>query len=125
MSGNNAFPANLTWPVSTTTPVGGSVSGAVTEFIGPFTPNDIGRPIYLLLNAESATTGQITLHTSTDGGTTKYPITVGGRAWADFNLASKTGIISNETVDTPYSTRITYYLYVNISAGNVTYNFYQ
>jgi phosphotransacetylase len=54
-----------------------------------------------------------------------YPITIGGRSWLDINLVNKSGIIWNETADTPYSTRITYYLVPNISSGSITYKLYQ
>lgn len=125
MSESSGFPATLNWPASTTTPLVGVITGTATSPIGPFVPDNVGRPVYLTLNATTAATGSIALYSSSDGGTTMYPITIGGRSWLDINLVNKSGIIWNETADTPYSTRITYYLVPNISSGSITYKLYQ
>lgn len=70
-------------PVNTSpaavTPLSGSAT--VTGVVGPFQPA-AGRAIILSLSG--AWVGTVKLVRSTDGGTTKLPLTINGAAWAQF-----------------------------------------
>lgn len=57
----------------------GTASGA--SLAGPFAPAP-GRPVVLALSG--TWTGTVRLMRSTDGGTTRLPLTVGGLPWASF-----------------------------------------
>lgn len=95
---------------ATSTPLTGTASANATA--GAFAPQ-LGRPIGLTLSG--SWTGTVQLLRSTDGGTSKLPVTVGGAAWASF-----TGNC-NEPVWEENDAAATFYLAFTLTSGSVTY----
>jgi hypothetical protein len=117
------FPVNIEFNTATSSVVSGTVSNTTVNVEGPFAPN-AGLPIMLTVVGTGAS-GTVTLMSSSDGGTTRYPITVGGKAWGIYQFSGVTGVIVNESPDTPLSTRITYYLKIQLTTGSVSFKIYQ
>lgn len=84
-AGNSAMvSAAAPLPVTTLTeppaPLVGSTSGNTVA--GPFIPA-LGRALMLCLSG--TWTGSVRLLRSTDGGTTRLPVTLGGSPWAEYD----------------------------------------
>ncbi|MDB5687864.1 MAG: hypothetical protein JWR77_2453 [Rhizorhabdus sp.] len=95
---------------ATSTPLTGT--SAITQTVGPFTPQ-LGRPIWLTLSGTWS--GAVSVQRSTDGGTTKLPLTIGGSAWAVYTANA------NEAFGEESSAAATYWLAITISSGTLTY----
>lgn len=108
------LPVAQTRIATTATVLVGTTSATATP--GPFTP-ELCRPIWLTLSG--TWTGGVQLLRSTDGGTTKLPLTAGGVGYAAF-----TGN-ANEAVIEESCAGATYYLAVTLSAGTLTYRLAQ
>lgn len=78
VSSSNPLPVTLNG--GSTTPLAGSTSA--TGSVGPFAPV-IGCPVMLMLSG--TWTGLVKVMRSTDGGTTRLPLTVAGGSWAQFS----------------------------------------
>lgn len=92
------------------TPLAGSASASGAA--GPFTP-DLGRAIWLTLSG--SWTGTVRVLRSTDGGTTRLPLTAGGMAWAVYS-----GNVQ-EPVREESVAGATYWLDIALTAGTVAY----
>ena len=101
-------------PISASAPLAGST--AATGIVGPFVPV-VDRPVMLLLSG--AWTGSVRVLRSTDSGTTKLPLTLGGIGWAQFS--------SNccEPVWDESSVNALLYLDVTYASGTVVYRMEQ
>lgn len=107
------FPLTGTATSSAVTPVTGDASfSAGTATIGPLIPL-AGKEIWVTLSGTWVGTAQVLR--STDGGTTKLPLTVAGTAYGTF-----TGN-ANEQVAYPSDTAGIYYLTATLSSGTLTY----
>lgn len=95
---------------ASSTPLTGNASASGP--VGPFTP-EIGRPIWIALSG--TWTGSVQAMRSTDGGTTKLPLTAGGEAWGLFT-GNACEQVTEETED-----GATYYLDIVIDSGTLTY----
>lgn len=75
--------ANAPLPVNTLPPAPSVIAGttAVSALVGPFDPV-YGRAVVLALSG--TWTGTVKLQRSTDGGTTRLPVTMMGAAWGQF-----------------------------------------
>jgi hypothetical protein len=95
---------------ATSTPLTGTSTGAQT--VGPFTPV-LGRPITLLLSASPWPGGSAQLLRSTDGGTTKLPLTPAG---------ATVGVYSASGADSPWvETEAGATFYLSLLAAGITY----
>lgn len=101
-----------------------NLTSANNGLIGPFTP-EVGRTVYMKITASVAATGKITLLRSNNAGATTEVITINGSPWYDLSLLGALGTILNESVDTPESARLTYYVNVNLTAGTISFEVYQ
>lgn len=110
VSATAPLPVAQTRVAAAVTPIAGSTS--VTATVGPFAP-ELSRPIWLTL--AGVWTGSAQLLRSTDGGTTKLPLTAAGVAYGAF-----TGNV-NEAVAEESCAGATWYLAVTLSAGTLTY----
>lgn len=102
-------------PVSSVTiPAPAALAGstATAVVVGPFTPNS-GKPVVLALSG--TWTGTVKLVRSTDGGTTKLPLTAAGQAWGVFG-ANCCEPVWEETV-----TGAALYLDIVLGSGTVAY----
>ena len=102
-------------PVSSVTiPAPAALAGstATTVVVGPFTPNS-GKPVVLALSG--TWTGAVKLLRSTDGGTTKLPLTAAGQAWGVFG-ANCCEPVWEETV-----TGAALYLDIVLGSGTLAY----
>lgn len=72
------LPVTLAQP-SGGTPLAGTAVASVV--VGPYVPV-AGRPV--MLSLEGTWQGTVALQRSTDGGTSKLPVTIGGSPWARF-----------------------------------------
>ena len=79
---------------------------------GPFAP-ELGRAI--VLTTSGTWTGTVQLLRSTDGGTTKLPLTVGGISWAAFTANC------NEPVWVEADADATFYLALTVVSGTIAY----
>ncbi|MEE2916317.1 MAG: hypothetical protein VYB32_04500 [Pseudomonadota bacterium] len=95
---------------ATTAPVAGTASAATLA--GPFAPAR-GRPIWLTLMG--SWTGTVKLLRSTDGGTTRLPMTIGGSGWGSFQGNC------NEPVAEESVAGATYYLDIAVTSGTLSY----
>ena len=95
---------------ATTAPVAGTASAATLA--GPFAPA-LGRPIWLTLMG--SWTGTVKLLRSTDGGTTRLPMTIGGSGWGSFQGNC------NEPVAEESVAGATYYLDFAVTSGTLSY----
>jgi len=105
-------------PLPTTAAVGAAISvplagtAAANTTVGPFVPQ-LGRPIWVTLSG--TWTGSAQLLRSTNGGTTKLPLTVAGSVWGSFSASA------NEPVVEESDASATYYLAITIASGTLTY----
>lgn len=76
---SNAAPLPVIQGVIPATPLAGNA--AASSVAGPYQPA-LDRPVMLTLSGTWA--GTVRLLRSTDGGTTKLPVTVAGDTWAQF-----------------------------------------
>lgn len=113
-SGRLADQVVVTDIAATSTPLAGSTSGSGTSAV--FTPQ-LGRVMTLSLWGTWA--GSVTLQRSTDGGTTKLPVTVGGLPWGAFTANC------NEQVWVPTDAAETFYLAIVITSGTLNYRMAQ
>lgn len=104
---------------STSTPLTGAVSDTADHVLGPFTPQ-LGREIWLTINALASTTGVIQLLRSTDGGTTKLGITAGGVPIGIYRPVGIIGVLVNEVITAETDATATYYLAVTLTGGSIT-----
>jgi hypothetical protein len=107
------LPVALAAPADST-PLAGSTSAS--GVLGPFTPT-AGRAIWLSLSGTWA--GSVTVKRSTDGGTTKLPLTVGGLPWARFTANAY------EPIAEEGPGGATYYLDVTLASGTLAYRLAQ
>lgn len=105
-------------PVTALPPAPAAVAGTAssTTQIGPFQPA-VGRPVILGLSGNW--TGTARVLRSTDGGTTRLPLTSGGEAWGEF-----TGNCC-EPVWEEYDEAAQLYLDLALTGGTVTYRLAQ
>ena len=96
------------------TPLAGSSSASGS--FGPFVP-ELGRPIRL--TTAGTWTGSVQLLRSTDGGTTRLPLTAGGQGWGSYTANA------NEAVTEESESGATYYLGVTLSSGTISYRMAQ
>ncbi|HEX4847626.1 MAG TPA: hypothetical protein VFV30_05745 [Novosphingobium sp.] len=108
VSSSNPLPVTLNG--GSTTPLAGSTSA--TGSAGPFTPV-IGRPVMLMLSG--TWTGLVKVMRSTDGGTTRLPLTVAGGSWAQFSANCC------EPVWEESDPAATLYLDVTLASGTLAY----
>lgn len=103
-----AFGASATTPLSATT--------AASMVAGPYLPA-IGRAVVLVLTG--TWTGTVTVTRSTDGGTTRQPLTVNGITWGQY-----TGNCCEPVWDeSEAAARL--YLDITVNSGSVTYRLAQ
>lgn len=89
---------------------------AVSGTVGPFTP-DVRWPVKpLWLTLSGNFTGSVQLLRSTDGGTTKLPLTYGDGTAKPVWTTTLNAAIAEETV-----AGATYYLVITLTSGGVTY----
>lgn len=107
-------PLPVTTNAAVVAPLAGST--AVTAVLGPFQPAT-GRAVMLSLSGTWV--GTVKLVRSTDGGTTKLPLTINGTAWAQFT--------SNccEAVWEESDTTARLYLDVALTSGTLAYRLAQ
>lgn len=87
-------------------------NAAASGLIGPFTPNS-ANPVVLALSGNW--TGSIKVLRSTDGGTTKLPLTAAGQAWGVYSANCC------EPVWEEAGTGAALYLDITLGSGTVTY----
>ena len=111
---SSTAPLPVTMGQAGTTPLAGST--ATSGIAGPFTPV-LGRPV--ILSLQGSWTGTVKVVRSTDGGTTKLALTVGGTIWAQFS-----GNCCEPVWDeSDASARL--YLDITLASGSVTYRLAQ
>lgn len=109
-----ASPLPVTLGTAPTTPLTGTAT--VSAVVGPYQPA-IGRESILTLSG--SWTGTLRVLRSTDGGTTKLPLTVAGSPWAQF-----TGNCCEPVWDeTEAVARL--YLDIALTSGSLTYRIAQ
>ena len=94
--------------------VAGSTSA--TGIIGPYIPAP-GRPVVLALTGTWS--GTVSVKRSTDGGTTKLPLTVGGAPWGQFTANACEPIWEENEAGAGF------YLDVALTSGTLTYRLAQ
>ena len=104
------LPVTQTRGVATAAALTGSTSTTAT--LGPFVP-ELGRPIWVTLSG--AWTGGAQLLRSTDGGTTKLPLTAAGQPYGSYTANA------NEAVTEESCAGATLYLAVTLTSGTLTY----
>jgi len=104
------LPAALATMPAKSVAIAGTTSAS--GLFGPFTP-ELGRPIWATLSG--AWTGSVQLLRSSDGGATRYPLTIGGEAWAGFT-GNACEQVAEETEH-----GATHYLDVALGTGTLTY----
>ena len=104
---------------ATSTPLATTTNDTIAHTYGPFTPQ-LGRELWLTLNATVAASGTAQLLRSTDGGATKIGLTAGGTLIGSYTFTSTTGVIVNEIMGVETDSAATYYLSITLSAGTVT-----
>ncbi len=106
-------------PVSTVSvPAPAALAGtaAASAVVGPFTPNS-NKPVVLALSGSWS--GVVKVLRSTDGGTTKLPITAAGLVWGQFS-ANCCEPVWEESVS-----GAALYLDIALSSGSLTYRMAQ
>jgi hypothetical protein len=106
-------------PVSTVSvpaPTNLAGTAATSGQVGPFTPNS-NKPVVLALSGTWS--GTVKVLRSTDGGTTKLPITAAGLAWGSFT-ANCCEPVWEETVS-----GAALYLDIALGSGSLTYRMAQ
>ncbi len=105
-------------PVATSAPAPLALSGeaAASETVGPFAAT-AGRVIVISL--DGAWDGTVQLLRSTDGGTTKIPLRVGGTVWAQY---TEPGC---EQAWTETEEGVSFYLDIALNSGTVAYRLSQ
>jgi hypothetical protein len=116
----NATLATLSSPyaAATSTPLTATINDTSTHLLGPFTPQ-LGREIWLTLNATVSATGSAQVLRSTDGGASKVGLTAMGIAVGAYTFAAVTGAIANEIVSVETDAAAIYYLSITLPAGTV------
>ncbi len=103
-------------PVSlgSTAPAPAALSGtlAASGSVGPFTPV-AGKPVILALSGTWS--GSVRLLRSTDGGTTRLPLTMAGAAWAQYSANCC------EPVWEEYEAGAQLYLSGTVTSGSIAY----
>lgn len=89
---------------------------ATSTVIGPFAPG-LGLPVHLQLSG--AWTGSVTLQRSTDGGASRFPLTVAGQPWARFTANA------NEVVWQESEVGASLWLDIALQSGTVQYRISQ
>ncbi len=97
-----------------TSPVAGST--AVGVIAGPFSPV-LGRAV--ILSLQGSWTGTIKVVRSTDGGTTKLPLTIASTIWAQFTANCCEAVWDESDA----AARL--YLDIGLASGTVTYRLAQ
>lgn len=82
------------------------------QVVGPFRPV-AGVPIHLQLSG--VWTGRVSLERSTDDGATRQGLTVGGSNWASFTTNA------NEPVWQENEAKVTFWLNIQITSGELSY----
>lgn len=98
--------------VSVPAPAALAGSTATSAVVGPFTPNS-AKPVVLALSGSWS--GTVKLLRSTDGGTTKLPLTAAGLAW---------GVFSNNCCEPVWEESVAgaaLYLDIVLGSGTVAY----
>jgi hypothetical protein len=113
VSASNPMPVSV-GPAAAAAALAGSTSA--TGIIGPYLPA-VGRPVVLALTGTWS--GTVTIKRSTDGGTTKLPLTVGGAAWGQFSANAC------EPVWEENEAGVGFYLDVALFSGTLTYRLAQ
>ena len=110
--------AAIPLPVTTSPAAATALTGstAATAVLGPFQPA-AGRAIMLSLSGTWA--GTIKLVRSTDGGTTKLPLTINGSPWAQFTTNCC------EAVWDESDSIARFYLDITLTSGTVAYRLAQ
>lgn len=108
---SNANPLPVT-PAAAPPPPPLAGTATANAVVGPFPPLS-GRPVILSLTGTWA--GIVRVLRSTDGGTSKLPLTVAGSPWAVFNAPCC------EPVWEEVSPGAELYLDITVSSGSVTY----
>jgi hypothetical protein len=109
------LPIASTVVAASSTPLTGSLSASGTA--GPFAPQ-LGRPIWLTLSGSWS--GVVQLLRSTDGGTTKLPLTYGDGSAKPVFAGAMQAPVAEETVGAA-----TYYLAATLTAGALAYRMEQ
>lgn len=113
VSANNPLPITAT-AAAQTTPLAGTASA--TGEAGPYAPA-IDRPV--ILSLQGTWTGTVKVMRSTDGGTSKLPLTVAGMTWGQFSANCCEAIWE----ESESAARL--YLDITLSSGSVTYRLAQ
>lgn len=99
-------------------PLTGTIADTAAHVLGPYNPiDDYTRDLWVTLWGTWAGVAQVLR--STDGGTNKLPITVGGQAWASYTSNAQEAFGS----DTDPSSL--YYLSVTLTSGTINYRLSQ
>lgn len=106
----NPLPVTASFGPAASSPLTGTTG--TSGVLGPFEP-DPGRPIHLTLSGTWS--GSVQVMRSTDGGTTKHPLTVAGIGWASFT-ANCCEPVAEESED-----GAEYYLDVALASGTLAY----
>lgn len=109
------LPVAATLIASNAVALAGSTSAS--GVLGPFTPQ-LGRPVWVTLSGGWA--GSVQLLRSTDGGTTKLPLTYGDGSVKAVWSTNANAAVTEETV-----AAATYWLAVTIASGTLTYRLEQ
>ena len=104
------LPVVLAPSASPVAPLQGNTT--VSALVGPYSPVS-GPPVVVQLSGEW--NGTVTLERSTDGGTTRAPITAGGEPWAVFTANAC------EPVWVEHEAAAELYLSIELSLGALTY----
>jgi len=114
VSTSNPLPVSLSATTTAPTPLAGTTS--TPGVLGPFTPV-LGRAVVMVLAGTWVGTVKVTR--STDGGTTRLPLTVAGAAWAQFTGNCCEAIWE----ESESSARL--YLDVTLTSGTLSYRMAQ
>ncbi len=113
VSASNPMPVSI-GPAAAAAALAGST--AASGVLGPFQPA-AGRPVVLALSGTWV--GLVAVKRSTNGGTTKLPLTVGGMAWGQFTTNAC------EPVWEENEAGAALYLDVALTSGTLTYRLAQ
>ncbi|WP_296680445.1 hypothetical protein [Novosphingobium sp.] len=116
VSASNPLPVTLSATTGTATPSPLTGTSAVSGVLGPYQPA-VGKPVILVLSG--TWTGTVKVTRSTDGGTTKTPLTVAGTAWAQFTSSCC------EAVWEESDSNARLYLDVTLTSGTLAYRMAQ
>jgi hypothetical protein len=111
---NNAAPLAVSVANPTTAPIAGTANANVVA--GPFAPV-MGRAVILSLSGTWV--GAVKVTRSTDGGTSRLPLTIAGGAWANFTANCC------EAVWEECDAAASLFLDITVSSGTVTYRLAQ